>query len=423
MLPTAITLRNYRSFADPVRLELRPITLLFGENNAGKSALLRALPLLSDSIDPKAAGPLKLESPAVRGSSFQDLRWKGVEEDEDPDLGIGLCWEGAEGFETVDWALTWVEVEDWRRLVIRRFSVWEKGGRLLFQAEWRPTREDRAGGDLTYEIHGSGDASPQRARLGFQGLVPRTRIAGLENVTKRLVGLDDQVQWLTATRRLPEERTLPYPSAPPWRMRPDGSDASTVFAGSPELLAEVSSWYERHLRRRLHVQSVPPDRFRLMMQHVDKVELDTDLADNGEGTIQVLPVLTALALARRQDQGGPGILAIEEPESHLHPSLQRALADHLCTSAAESPSARMVIETHSEHLLLGVQLQIVRGLLRPEDVRVYWVRQLDGGQSVADPAYFDEDARPQGVWPPGIFSEDTDLAREILLARRRRSSS
>jgi AAA15 family ATPase/GTPase len=87
VLPTAITLSNYRSFASPVRLELRPITLLFGDNNSGKSALLRALPLLSDSTGPKASGPLEMESPAMRGSSFQDLRWKGVEEDEDPISG------------------------------------------------------------------------------------------------------------------------------------------------------------------------------------------------------------------------------------------------------------------------------------------------------------------------------------------------
>lgn len=206
-------------------------------------------------------------------------------------------------------------------------------------------------------------------------------------------------------------------------MKEKGEDAASVLAGSPELLSEVSSWYERHLRRRLRVQEVPPDRFRLMMQHVDKAELDTDLSDNGEGTIQVLPVLTALALTRRQEEGGPSILAIEEPESHLHPSLQVALAEHLCEVASQSPSSRIVIETHSEHLLLGVQLQIVQGLLQPEDVQVYWVRQLDGGQSVAEPAQLDQNARPKGTWPPGVFSEDTDLAREILQARRKRSSA
>jgi AAA15 family ATPase/GTPase len=90
MLPTAITLWNYRSFATPVSFELRPITLLYGINNAGKSALLRALPILSESVGPEASGPLHLESPAAFETTFQDLRWKGVEDDEDPDLGLEL---------------------------------------------------------------------------------------------------------------------------------------------------------------------------------------------------------------------------------------------------------------------------------------------------------------------------------------------
>jgi predicted ATPase len=420
VLPTSITLRNYRSFAGPVRLELRPITLLFGDNNAGKSALLRALPILSDSTGARASGPLELESPAARGSSFQDLRWKGLEEDEDRDVVVGLCWNGAEGVAQVEYSLTWAEREDWQRLVIRRLVVKDRAGGILFEAVWTPSRAERAAGELLYEILSSSGVKPLQGRLGFQGLVPRAGIAGLETLKDRLDGLRDQVQWLTATRQLPE-RILPLPSAPRWRMRQDGGDAPSVLAGSSDFLTEVSSWYEQHLQRRLHVQQVPPDRFRLMMQHLEKGVLDTDLADNGEGTIQVLPVLTALALTRRQDQGGPGILAVEEPESHLHPSLQRALAERICEVAASSPSSRIVIETHSEHLLLGVQLQVVRGLLRPEDVQVYWVHQLDGGQSVAEPVTLDREARFQGQWPPGVFAEDTEVAREIIRTRRERA--
>jgi predicted ATPase len=420
MLPTSVSLRNYRSFADTVTLELRPITLLFGENNAGKSALLRALPILADSTDPKASGPLDLESPAVRGSSFPDLRWKGIGEDEDRNLGVGFSWHGPEGVARAEYALDWVETMDWRRLVVRRL-LWEAQGRL-FRADWVPTREDRSARDLTYEIH-SVEEAPLKVSLAFQGLLPhRSKFPELDALVKRLTGLQNQVQWLTATRQL-SERILPYPTAPRWRLRQEGDDAASVLAASPELLADVSSWYEKHLRRRLRVQEVPPDRFRLTLQHTEKATLDTDLADNGEGTVQVLPVLTALALTARQDSGGPGILALEEPESHLHPSLQVALAERLCQVAAASPSSRIVVETHSEHLLLGVQREILLGNLRPEDVQMYWVRQLDGGQSVAEPVELDREARPQGAWPPGVFSQDTDLARQILEARRKRSAA
>ena len=40
---TAITIENFKGISEPVRLELRPITLLFGKNSAGKSSLLHAL--------------------------------------------------------------------------------------------------------------------------------------------------------------------------------------------------------------------------------------------------------------------------------------------------------------------------------------------------------------------------------------------
>lgn len=40
---TAITIENFKGISESVRLELRPITLLFGQNSAGKSSLLHAL--------------------------------------------------------------------------------------------------------------------------------------------------------------------------------------------------------------------------------------------------------------------------------------------------------------------------------------------------------------------------------------------
>jgi predicted ATPase len=421
VLPTSITLRNYRSFAEPVRLELRPITLLYGENNSGKSALLRALPLLSDLA---LAVPLSLNSPAVRGSSVQDLRWKGIQEDEDSDLGLGLSWETVEGVCRVEYRLTWFE--EWRRLIIRRFSVWHQGGQLALEANWEPQPKERTDNRLTYEVRFSD--STIRERLAFQGLspsewsglLPNSLDSILTQTGDQIASLSGAVQWQMATRKSPE-RISPYPAGPLWSLSPDGSDAPSVLAGNPEILGEVSSWYERNLHRRLLLQDVPPGRFRVMLQHIDRAVLATDLVENGEGSIQVLPVLTALALTGREE--GPRILATEEPESHLHPSLQRALAEHICNVSAENPSSRIVLETHSEHLLLGVQLQILRGRLRPEDVQVYWVHQLENGESVADSVTFDNNARPQGGWPTEVFAEDTEMAREIIQARRERSKA
>ncbi len=421
VLPSAVTVRNYRAFARPVQLELRPITLLYGVNNAGKSALLRVLPLLGESVQPDASGPLHLESEAVRGSTFHDLRWKGLEEEDDRDVGVALHWDGDPSLARVDYRLTWFE--EWRRLIVRRFTVRDDGGEPLLDASWEPRREERTSSELTYEIAERDSSFSGTSRLLFEGLLPSWRARPdhrlLRIVSERLRGLRNRVQWLEAARRSPQ-RIVPYPNAPRWRLKPGGEDAAGVLATQPEILQEVSAWYEHQLRRRLHLQEVPPGSFRLMLRNQQKAELDVDLTDTGEGMIQVLPVLAALALCRRHRRGGPGILAIEEPESHLHPTLARALAERFCEVAAEDSPPRIVLETHSQELLLGVQLQIVCGRLSPERVLVYWVRQLDGGESVAERITFDRDARPLGNWPPGVFSDDTEIARQIIIERRKR---
>jgi hypothetical protein len=309
-------------------------------------------------------------------------------------------------------------------VILRRVVLWERDQSVL-DATWWPRPADRTSANLPYELK-SIQGAPSEVRLGFRGLVPIHWPPPLnrffELLETRLLRLRNQVQWLIAARR-PPDRILSYPSAPRWRMRPDGSDAASVLASSPELLAEVSAWYEKHLSRRVRLQDITPGNFQLMLQHSTKAELETDLSDNGEGLIQVLPVLTALALSRLPAENRPTILAIEEPESHLHPSLQRALAEHLCETAAQNRSVRIVLESHSEHLLLGIQHAILSGRLDPEDALIYWVRQLDGGQSIAERVTLDQDARLQGAWPPGVFADDTEVARKIVLARRERAAS
>ena len=48
---TAIELENFKGIADRVRVELKPITLLFGANSAGKSTILHALLYLRDVLE------------------------------------------------------------------------------------------------------------------------------------------------------------------------------------------------------------------------------------------------------------------------------------------------------------------------------------------------------------------------------------
>ena len=47
----SLSLKNFKGFSDEVRIELRPITLLFGANSAGKSSMLQALQYVREILE------------------------------------------------------------------------------------------------------------------------------------------------------------------------------------------------------------------------------------------------------------------------------------------------------------------------------------------------------------------------------------
>jgi len=79
MTIVAIRLQNFMAFKDTGWIELRPITLLFGRNSSGKSAIIRALRLLKQSLDaPANKTPLIFESRfGVDIGSFREMVHNG----------------------------------------------------------------------------------------------------------------------------------------------------------------------------------------------------------------------------------------------------------------------------------------------------------------------------------------------------------
>jgi hypothetical protein len=105
------------------------------------------------------------------------------------------------------------------------------------------------------------------------------------------------------------------------------------------------------------------------------------------------------------------------PRSETWPA---SSAGFFCEIARREGAPRTLMETHSENFLLRVQLAIARGELPPERVLVYWVQELEDGSGQADPITFNELGQPVGDrWPPGVFSEDVEQARQLVLERRK----
>ena len=115
------------------------------------------------------------------------------------------------------------------------------------------------------------------------------------------------------------------------------------------------------------------------------------IADVGFGVSTTLPILVALLAAQ------PGqIVYIEQPEIHLHPRAQTALAAILARAAKRG--VRVIAETHSAQLLLGVQTLVAEGELPPELVSLNWFNRNKQGFTTVDKADLDR-AGAFGEWP------------------------
>lgn len=140
-----------------------------------------------------------------------------------------------------------------------------------------------------------------------------------------------------------------------------------------------------------------------------------NLADVGFGFSQMLPVLMQIwSIQRgirlgRRERRAPVTLAIEQPELHLHPSLQAKLADIVVASVAASRrdggDLRVLLETHSEAIVGRVGEWVTGGDIDADDVAVVLFDPVADGLSEVKVSSFDS----QGFltdWPFGFFDPD-----------------
>lgn len=414
---------NFRCFLEPTKIEVRPLTLLFGYNNSGKSALARVPPLLADSVGRDLAGPINLKSLAARGAAFSDLASK---------LGNRFFFNLAVGwspplFGSIRSAEFRVrDLPDLRQQIVEKLVLRTPDDQLLLQAEWIPqTLSTTVAGNL-YKLQFKGPR-PEPLELNFNGLEPVPHGEGqaqehLKWVARDFRHLLNQVQWLTSLRKAPKRFDL-LRGGPPRVIDPEGENTAQVLAydstlRQAEILSAVSGWYEEHFGRTIEVQREGvEDQFSLSMTPASKSEVRVNLADTGEGIAQVLPVLVALERARKWEEGYPGLLVVEQPELHLHPQAQRALASRFGQVAGGANPPQIIVETHSEQFLLAIQLAIIRGEVPLERVRVYWIRQSEIGESRAEVMPLDKEGRLPYSWPQMAFREDVEAAREVVRER------
>ncbi|MDB4610610.1 AAA family ATPase [Akkermansiaceae bacterium] len=140
----------------------------------------------------------------------------------------------------------------------------------------------------------------------------------------------------------------------------------------------------------------------------ERTGVEVDPSDVGSGVSQVVPVLVGAKAP------GYSILSVEQPELHIHPAVQCTLADALAEEVLQSDDRCLLLETHSEHLMLR-WLRRIRELheeelppdaptIRPEQLSVLHVESGDQGQKITR-LPITEDGDFAVKWPQGFFEE------------------
>jgi predicted ATPase len=73
------------------------------------------------------------------------------------------------------------------------------------------------------------------------------------------------------------------------------------------------------------------------------------------------------------------LVAVEEPENHLHPKAQFMLGKLLC-EIASGRAKRLFLASHSPHLLSGILTSVRSKKIAPSDVAVYYFQTERGCQ-------------------------------------------
>jgi hypothetical protein len=146
----------------------------------------------------------------------------------------------------------------------------------------------------------------------------------------------------------------------------DADSESKALIEALREFGEDSALYRRI--RTKHFGHKPSDPFQIQ---VTVAGPPSNLSDVGYGVSQALPIIVQSVLSAKA-----GRLLVQQPEIHLHPRGQAALGSFFAKLVAREKK-QLVVETHSDYLLDRIRLEVARKTLKPEQVQILFFEKPD----------------------------------------------
>lgn len=417
--PRRLLISGFKSIRDEQAIELRPLTLLAGQNSSGKSSAMQPLLLMKQTLEASYdAGPLRIDGPNARFTYAEQLFWHGSRgSDAATEFSIGIA-VGARLQVRVAFARTKVGIrldrmefdgadqhhvlrEGMSDAELRATGVPERPLLVQFRDKFDPSLKLRRA--YCFLEVASGFTTEGQDFVEVSTLSPSFALRQLVDEFIHLPGL----------RGNPERA---YPAARVAGAYPGlfQNYAASIITEWHELNADRLAQLEDMLAKlgltaRVLPKRLDDTRVELRVGRLPKGRGDKDLvniADVGFGVSQALPLLVALLAARKGQ-----VVYVEQPEIHLHPRAQVDLA-HLLLQAAQR-GVIVVAETHSNLLIQSVQTAIASGEFAPSLVKLHWFTRDKQGATRISVADLDESGA-FGPWPEDLSAVELDIEGRYL---------
>lgn len=379
-----ILFERYKIFKTPQELCLKPITILFGKNNSGKSSILTLPQLISNSFN---ANGVEVVDRDFRQkelfSEYKDLIYGRANRA----IQISLSNDADQ--------LSYSFFIDDTKDVKSHLETWCLSENNVLIYQWTDDKFD--------------DTSNL-----FSGIVP---LKAPENIKQKVTSLDYFIDYIGNIRHIVERDmrigTLSEYSG--WSGE-KGYDylLKDSLTTSRDLIEKVSKWYERTFPGwKLDVDASTQPVYHVIL---DNGELSINIADAGFGIRQSLPIV----IRANRSCVRPTLIILEEPEAHLHPAAHGNLGELLVDSILEDVNKSYLVETHSFNFILRIRALIAQRKITPDKVALYYVDyNAEDKSSNLQNVLIDEEGNVDS-WPQGVFEETYD---EVVNIRKNQRSN
>ena len=373
-------LQNFRSIRD-AKVEIAPLTVVYGPNGSGKSSLIYGLLTLKNFLTNPSQNLSSLFSyPSISLGGFQEVVHRHAV-DENVSLSIGFS-DNAEDF-SPKFTLTLGQSGGAAEVAFEpldrdHFPMWPEGLDLPIAIPYDANQQV----DHSFKVVGeSGGSAFLEGTLVWNGIALSTQTSGGPGEIAVLVRMLNEkinlpMELARQTGFVPLRRGFSKPTYGLSSVTPalaTEDEVASLLASTNERFRQydVSRYVEQIANRRVMTQA----QIGTSVFTIDSIPTGSGVAasivNEGFGINQLLYLLTICLYSPFK------IVAIEEPEIHLHPSMVRELARAMVTIAANE-GRRLIVSTHSEVFVTALLAQIARGEANVDDISFILAENRDG---------------------------------------------